>query len=361
MVKSDFGGGRQSPQWGPLGISQTMDRSRRPVFVMGCHRSGTNLLYDTLLSAGGFAVYRGYLPVYKMFIPVFGKLDKLENRKKMMDAWLRSKGFRRSGLVAEEIKARVLDECRTGGDFIRTIMDAIAQNQNAQRYAVYDPDNVLYVPRVKADLPEALFIHIIRDGRDIALSLKKMEGFKPLPWHREAGSLLATAMYWEWMVHKGRAYGRQIPDDYLEVLYEDLVQKPRETLATLSRFVGQELDYDQIQQTALGRISETNSSFRDEAVKREINPVQRWKERLTGQQVASIEALVGDTLEELGYALTTPAEERKPGLREKWLRTVYPAFLDAKLWLKIETPMGRLINTSVLDLADAPAEPATQA
>jgi hypothetical protein len=338
-----------------------MDRNRRPVFVMGCHRSGTNLLYDTLLSAGGFAVYRGYLPVYKMFIPVFGKLDKLENRKKMMDAWLRSKGFRRSGLVAEEIKARVLDECRTGGDFIRIVMDAIAQNQNALRYAVYDPDNVLYVPRVKADLPEALFIHIIRDGRDIALSLKKMEGFKPLPWHREAGSLLATAMYWEWMVGKGRSYGRQIPDDYLEVRYEDLVQKPRETLATLSRFVGQELDYDHVQQTALGRISETNSSFREEAVKQEINPVQRWKERLTREQVASLEALVGNTLEELGYSLTTPAQERKPGLHEKWLRTIYPAFLDTKFWLKIETPMGRLINTSVLELADTPPETATQA
>jgi len=60
---------------------------------MGCHRSGTNLLYDTLLSAGGFAVYRGYLPVYKMFIPVFGKLDKLENRRKMMESWLREVCF----------------------------------------------------------------------------------------------------------------------------------------------------------------------------------------------------------------------------------------------------------------------------
>src|SRR6266404_9206815 len=61
-----------------------MDRSRRPVFVMGCHRSGTNLLYDTLLSAGGFAVYRGYLPVYKLLIPRVGRLDKLENRKKLL-------------------------------------------------------------------------------------------------------------------------------------------------------------------------------------------------------------------------------------------------------------------------------------
>ena len=50
------------------------ERKRRPVFVMGCHRSGTNLLYDILLSAGGFAVYRGYLPVYEILLPRFGSL-----------------------------------------------------------------------------------------------------------------------------------------------------------------------------------------------------------------------------------------------------------------------------------------------
>src|SRR5215467_4779370 len=98
------------------------DRNHRPVFVMGCHRSGTNLLYDTLLSAGGFAVYRGYLPIYKILIPKFGQLDRLENRKKTLDAWLRSKGFRRSGLDAAWMSERLLNDCRNGGDFIRTVM-----------------------------------------------------------------------------------------------------------------------------------------------------------------------------------------------------------------------------------------------
>jgi len=333
-----------------------MERSRRPVFVMGCHRSGTNLMYDTLLSAGGFAVYRGYMPVYKMFLPVFGSFAKLENRTRLMDTWLRSKGYRRSGLDAADIRNRILEQCRTGGDFIRIVMDEVAQKQGAQRWAVYDPDNVLYVPKVKADIPDALFIHIIRDGRDIALSLKKMEGFRPFPWHREADSLEGTALYWQWMVHKGRSFGRRIPADYLEVHYEELVLSPREALAKVSAFLGQNLDYDHIQQTALGRLSETNSSFREDAARQEINPVQRWKERLSPDEVASIESLVGSTLEELGYPLTTPTDKRRPGLREKWLRTAYPAFLDSKLWLKIQTPLGRLIPTSVLELQDSPQE-----
>src|SRR6202142_3054167 len=84
------------------------ERKARPVFVMGCHRSGTNLLYDTLLSAGGFAVYRGYLPVYKMLIPRFGSLDRIENRRKATNAWVSSKGFRRAGLNAQPLTSKLL-------------------------------------------------------------------------------------------------------------------------------------------------------------------------------------------------------------------------------------------------------------
>src|ERR1700687_5730214 len=91
------------------GQSPTTHRRTYPVFVMGCHRSGTNLLYDTLLSAGGFAVYRGYLPIYKMLIPRFGGLAKFDNRKRLMEAWVRSKGFLRSDLDAEQLTVKVLD------------------------------------------------------------------------------------------------------------------------------------------------------------------------------------------------------------------------------------------------------------
>jgi hypothetical protein len=327
-----------------------LERRKRPVFVMGCHRSGTNLLYDTLLSAGGFAIYRGYLPIYKILIPRFGNLDSLENRNRIIATWLRSKGFRRSGLDPDELTARMQHDCKTGGDFIRIIMDEIARKQNVDRWAVYDPDNVLHVLKVKADIPEALFIHIIRDGRDIALSLKKMGGFKALPWDRESQSLAATAVYWEWMVRKGRAYGQQISADYLEIRYEDLVSSPHQTLQTVGKFLDHDLDYDRIVNAGLGRLSESNSSFREE--KGGPNPLNRWKERLSREEVISLEAVVGSYLEELGYPLSTPEVERKPGLREHWMRSVYFNFLDSKLWLKTKTPFGRLSNMAALELQE---------
>src|SRR4029077_21272258 len=66
----------------------TTERKRRPVFVMGCHRSGTNLLYDTLLSAGGFAVYRGFLPLYEILIPRVGSPKNASNRAKIIETWM---------------------------------------------------------------------------------------------------------------------------------------------------------------------------------------------------------------------------------------------------------------------------------
>jgi len=339
------------------GTDTSADRSRRPVFVIGCHRSGTNLLYDMLLSSGDFAIYRGQLPVYKLFLPKFGSLDKRGNMERAVDTWLHSKGYRRSGLKAKEIRAKLLEARHSAGDFMRTVMNEIASNQNARRWAIYDPDGVLYMQQIKADIPEALFIHIVRDGRDIALSLKKMEGFKPLPW--DIGSsrgLLATAAYWKWMVRTGQTCGRTIPADYMEVRYEDLVQTPHETLAALGRFLDHDLDYERIQKAGLGRLSETNSSFREEGAHSGINPVQRWKERLSHDQVAALEALVGDCLEEHGYELATPLKQRKAGLHGKWIRAFYPALLGAKQWLKTRTPLGKLANLSVLELSDVVPE-----
>jgi hypothetical protein len=331
------------------------DRKYAPVFVMGCHRSGTNLLYDMLLSSGGFAIYRGYLPIYKALIPRFGSMKSRANRQKILETFLRSKGFRRTGLDAAQFSPHILNECSNGGDFIRVVMDAVTQSQGAQRWALYDPDNVLHVERVKRDIPNALFVHIIRDGRDIALSLKKMGGFTPLPWDRsQTDSLVATSLYWEWMVHQGRAHGRKISADYIEIRYEDLIINPRETLGKLSGFIDHDLDYDKIQRAGLGRLSETNSSFREEGAKEKINPLGRWKERMAHADIAAIEATVGGCLQENGYELSLPVAERHRSLRQLWMRGMYPAFLGSKLWLKLHTPAGRLTNVKTLELEEEP-------
>jgi LPS sulfotransferase NodH len=351
-MSSNFMNGTDQSSVSTKGNAVNPERKRRPVFVMGCHRSGTNLLYDTLLSAGGFAIYRGYLPIYETLLPHFGPIENSRNREKIVETWMKSEGFRRTGVDGAQISSELLAQCSNGGDFIRIVMSKIAHSQSAPRFAVYDPDSVLHMSRIRREIPNSLFIHIIRDGRDIALSLMKMEGFRPFPWSRRARTLLETALYWEWIVRQGRQHGCHVPDDYIEIHYEDLVTQPRAVLAKLADFLDHDLDYDRIQSTGLGRLRESNSSFLGDE-KETKNPVNRWKEKLTPEQIVDIESLIGPSLEEFGYPLTVDPGQRRTGIRLKFLSSVYPRFLTAKEWLKVNTPMGRLATLSALELQDA--------
>ena len=318
--------------------------------MIGCPRSGTNLLYDCLLSSGGFAIYRGRIPVHQVLIPRFGKLERLKNRQKIISAFLRSEGFRRSDLDPAELTAKIMDECRNGGDFLRIVMEEISRKQSVPRWAFYDPEMLLRMATIKREIPSALFIHIVRDGRDIALSLRKLGDFNPFPWTRKPRSLEETALYWQWLVQKGRLYGSQIPSDYAEIRFEDLVRDPRSTLKPLSQFLDQDLDYDRIQSVALGTIRKANSSFRDEPPDEAVNPVQRWKQKLSQDQIAALEWQVGETLQAAGYPLSAHLAEWKPALSARLLRALYPSFLDGKFWLKAHTPLGRAASMAKLEL-----------
>src|SRR5215471_13033694 len=113
----------------PVEASPGRRRKNAPVFVIGCGRSGTTLLYHMVLSAGNFAVYRTESNAINLLEPRFGDLSVRKNKEKLMDAWLDSKLFHVSGLDAEAIRKKVIDEVTNGGDFLRTVMEEIASQQ----------------------------------------------------------------------------------------------------------------------------------------------------------------------------------------------------------------------------------------
>src|SRR5439155_7016407 len=79
-------------------------RSRMPVFVVGSPRSGTTLVYDMLMSAGGCALYLGESSIFNVVAPRFGDLGVRKNREKMWHAWLGSKLFRASGIDPQRVE-----------------------------------------------------------------------------------------------------------------------------------------------------------------------------------------------------------------------------------------------------------------
>ncbi|HEV3304899.1 MAG TPA: sulfotransferase [Candidatus Sulfotelmatobacter sp.] len=321
-------------------------RKKAPVFVLGCGRSGTTLLYHMLLSAGGFAVYRAESNAINLLEPRFGDLSKPGNKKRLMEAWLASKLFDRSGLDAQAITAKVIAECRNGGDFLRIIMGEMARMQNVERWADCTPEHLLHLERIKGTIPEALIIHIIRDGRDVALSTAKL-GYVRRVWWDRTPNVMVSGLYWEWMVRKGRQDGHKLGPDYTEVRFEELISDPRATLTKLSRFIDQELDYDHILKVGIGSVSEPNTSFKDSG-NGEFNPLQRWRKGFTPENLAMFEALVGNSLEELGYSLGTENRTLLDRADMRRMRAIYRKYFDSKLWLKSKTPLGPVMVTKDL-------------
>lgn len=273
-----------------------IDSGGKPVFIVGCPRFGTTFLYDTLLSSGKFAMYRAESDVFFRIAPAFGNLKSWSNRGRLMDAWLESDYFRRSGIDAEKLRAAVLSQCSNPGDFLRIVMEAIAREQGLHRWADNTPLHLLYLDQIKATIPNAQIVHIIRDGRDVAMSLSRLGWPACFPWdtkHR----LAISGLYWKWLVSQGRESGRKLGPDYLELRYEELVSRPEETLARLGDFIREDLDYKYIQEKAVGTVARPNSSF---PYTGELTSIGRWKSLPCAEGI-QLSTLLSPLLSELGY------------------------------------------------------------
>jgi LPS sulfotransferase NodH len=310
-----------------------------PVFIVGCPRSGTSYLYHLFLSAGGFAEFHTQMNVFDVLEPIYGDLGSIPNKQRMMKDWLESKAFRVSGLQSAEIEKKVMAECHGAGDFLGIVMDEIARTQGVDRWADSTPTNLPHMLRIKRDFPQAKFIHIIRDPRDLALSLDKKGWSRPLPWDKR-NSLLAAGVYWEWIVRKGRKYGEQMGLDYMETRYEDLVQSPAAELAKIGKFLDCDLDYERIKAQSVGSIKNPLTSFKEDLRQGTFSPVGRWKDKFPAPQLAKFEALIGGYMQELGYMLSNPST--RGSLRTKTMRATYEAFYGLKQWAKINTPLSRM-------------------
>ena len=271
-----------------------------------------------------------------------------------MDVWLRSKLFRVSGLDPSHITARIVAECHGGGDFLRMLMEEIAGKQGMRRWADCTPEHLLSMAEIKRQIPEALFIHIIRDGRDVALSYAKQGWSYPLPWDGE-DRLGVSGLYWEWIVRKGREQGTHLGPDYQEVRFEELISNPQATLSRLGTFIDHDLDYDRIQQVALGSVHNPNSSFRGDGKETEAGTIGRWKLMFNAGEVRDIESSMGKLLVDTGYILETPPADRHSSLAVRLMNFLYPLYFDFKLWLKSDTPLARIADKGRMGVAESDA------
>jgi hypothetical protein len=185
---------------------------------------------------------------------------------------------------------------------------------NARIVVEKNPRNILRVPFLRAVFPEAKFIHIVRDGRDVTCSLLPGIGgrfwahVRPPQW-REIFSryrgVIRCAHAWNETIRIGLNDLADVP--HLRIRYEDLVASPREIAGQIFEYLGLPLHPNviefcrNIQNSTEGTYQakyQTVWSRRDHRRR-----VGRWRENLTAEQQHDITRILAPTLESLGYPL----------------------------------------------------------
>jgi hypothetical protein len=258
------------------------------------------------------------------------------------------------------IAKQAIAQCQTTSEFLPRLMAAITDEQGMDRWIEGTPAHVLYMDKIARAVPDALFVHVIRDGRDCALSTDRQGWAHPLPWDapRRVG---VAALFWEWMVRSGRRYGRAHPRTYMEVRFEQLIDGPRAVLADVGRFIDHDLDVDRIAANPVHAMKSPNTSFREEHTRGEFNPIGRWKSA-DAEDVRLCEALTGSYLEELGYEPAILPRSARRSLQVRRMRATYFGMFETKHLLKAHTPRGRVMtSTRVWDeqpkAGEAPVRP----
>jgi hypothetical protein len=119
-------------------------------------------------------------------------------------------------------------------------------------------------------------------------------------------------------------------------------------LSRLGLFIDHDLDYERIKRAGVGSVSEPNSSFAGES-EGAFNPVARWKTKMTPQQIASLEELVGDFLVDLGYGALQEASHGTT-LHAARMRATYLPMFEAKHQIRMHTPLGRLVRLERIEI-----------
>jgi hypothetical protein len=171
----------------------------------------------------------------------------------------------------------------------------------------------MHARSIAALLPESHFVHLIRDGRDVALSLRPM-------WFTPGRDIETLAAYWRHCVTTGREQGAACRH-YLEVRYDRLIENSRDVLEHICEFLALEFDDRMLRyyEFAADRLREHQGRFRPDGSvvvthdqrlaqqHRTRQPPDRsrisvWKEDMPRDEQQRFDAVAGDALREFGFA-----------------------------------------------------------
>jgi Sulfotransferase family len=274
------------------------------VFFVGCPRSGTTLVQRIGDAHPKLAVIHeaDWLP--KFYERRIGVAPDGTVTPELIRHLVAHRRFARLELDPARVEALLDGGTKDYAGFVSELFDLHGRDKAKPFVGVKSPGYVRHLPTLHSLWPEAKVVHLIRDGRDVALSVldwKKGErtAGRFSTWHEDP--LTTSALWWEWHVRLGCEAARDLgQEQYYELRYESLVAEPEAECRKLCRFLRLPYD-DSMLRFHQGRMRPQPGR----GAKGSWLPVTRglrsWAEQMRSGDVARFEAAVGPLLDELGY------------------------------------------------------------
>jgi hypothetical protein len=287
------------------------------VFFVGCPRSGTTLVQRLANAHPLLAVVNEAEWIATWWETRVGVAPDGTVTPDLLERLLAHKRFPRLGLEQEAVAELVRDgEPKHYARFVSELFDLHGRAEGKPLVGEKSPKYVSQLDTLHELFPQARFVHLIRDGRDVTLSAlawKKAGRIlgRHVTWHDDP--LTTAAVWWEWHVRHGREVGASLrPDLYYELRYESLVDDPEGECRELCRFL--DLRFD----AAMLRFHEgrrrTKPGLGAKASWLPVTPgLRSWPRQMPAEDVVRFEAACGSLLDELGYprgARATSGSER---------------------------------------------------
>jgi hypothetical protein len=291
-------------------------------FFVGCGRSGTTLIRVIFNAHPQVAI-----PRESHFIPqIASDRRRLEvaggvDAGRLLSALEADERFRRWKLPRERVKRR-LERALDLPDAIRRLYALHAKRHGKPKYADKTPNYATQLPLLAGLFPEARFVHVIRDGRNVALSLVE-RSFGP-------SRTDDAALYWRRQVTEARAAGAALGRErYLEYRHEDLTSDPEGTVRTVCSFLDLGFAPEMLRYHEGRR---PGSTFHRHLAKPPTAGLRDYRAHLGPVDVRTIELLAGALLADLGYdvgAALAPADEARARRRAAAARARHAGFRAA--------------------------------
>lgn len=291
--------------------------NQRPIFVVGCPRSGTTMLQLMLHAHPRIAIppeTRFVLEGYRRR-KEFGDLRLPEHRRALARWILHTKTTRAYdlGLDADAVEAEIVAGPPTLGSALGIVFRAYARRFGKPRWGDKRPAYVDNLDLILTLFPDAQIITIIRDGRDCVASLKEM------PWHH--AGIYESMSIWARAVDRAREAGRALgPDSYHELSYERLVRDPEPDLRALCDFLGEPFDPAMTEPASVAEVAVPADKTWHERTRKAVSDdrVESWRTRLTAEEIALCETILGPRLIACGYELSGSRRAGMPAARLRY-------------------------------------------